>query len=363
MVKIDREEISYKKLYKDLDLDRDLGIKWPEVQKPTETVEIKIKTGNEKIFYSLDEFDQAFCAENNVNELLFKDYFGELDGNFDEYLKEKVKTVELMKSGEICEICGYDDSDEGNKIVICQGCGINVHQECYGILNLTDRWLCCGCINYFDDPHCEFCSNKNGILKKTDQNEFIHVICALLSPTLNFINESEKEPVDTFEYQPIEGDCGICGEPSSTLSECSFLGCPKAFHPSCACGILYCDINNSKIYCAEHSPLLDQTKVLSRNNIDLRKEGYSPLKKEIFERNDRKLQEIKKTRFMEIAKEIPKTVKESPKTAKEIPKTVKEIPKTVKEIIEKYWIEKRSFYKTSFTDMFFLANCFLSKNK
>lgn len=36
-----------------------------------------------------------------------------------------------------CMVCGYDDYEEQNKILYCDGCDIGVHQQCYGLSTST----------------------------------------------------------------------------------------------------------------------------------------------------------------------------------------------------------------------------------
>ena len=50
-----------------------------------------------------------------------------------------------------CDICQDDDDNEGDEIVICDGCNVAVHQTCYGrdifnkLPDSDDEWFCQRC--------------------------------------------------------------------------------------------------------------------------------------------------------------------------------------------------------------------------
>ncbi|XP_071860236.1 PHD finger protein 14 isoform X4 [Bombus fervidus] len=79
----------------------------------------------------------------------------------------------------ICCGCLGDRSDDVNEIVECDGCGVSVHEGCYGVSDVesfssTDSlcqsapWFCEACSAGIEDPSCELCPNKGGIFKETD---------------------------------------------------------------------------------------------------------------------------------------------------------------------------------------------------
>lgn len=295
MSKFYREEISYKRLYGEIDLEKDLNVNWEEMGvKPKEDLpEKKLEDNNEveKEQYCVDTDDLDFIKEHNIAESTFVDQFENLNKKFYDYVAENFnKKVEVNEKNNYCDVCGYGDDDVRNKLRSCIGCCMSVHEECYGIEDNEDFWICKRCEECDFDAICEFCSKPNGLLKKTDFNEWIHVVCAVSNKTLSFINEKSREPVDTSKYVPIEGECVFCKEAGNTLMECSFKGCVNAFHVSCACNNLYMDIYNGVVYCDKHNPCKVGMPFKSRRKIEDIKTGYSKLKKEVFEREDKDLQ-------------------------------------------------------------------------
>lgn len=39
-----------------------------------------------------------------------------------------------------CNICGYDDYEENNKILYCDECDIGIHQNCYGLIGVDVKY-------------------------------------------------------------------------------------------------------------------------------------------------------------------------------------------------------------------------------
>ena len=96
------------------------------------------------------------------------------------------KWVENVK---ICGCCLGQASSDANEIVECDGCGISVHEGCYGITESagsiastvssasTEPWFCEPCRAGLDtSPNCEFCPILGGVYKQTDVGRWIHLV-------------------------------------------------------------------------------------------------------------------------------------------------------------------------------------------
>lgn len=69
---------------------------------------------------------------------------------------------------------------------------------CYGIVNVpTGPWFCRKCESQERAVRvkCELCPSKDGALKRTDNNGWAHVVCALYIPEVRFGNVTTMEPI------------------------------------------------------------------------------------------------------------------------------------------------------------------------
>lgn len=359
MAKYPREEIDYKKLYKRLDLDKDLNIDWPEILCDSENKEIILikdleKSLNEKEVYFLDDFDEAFCTENNITYDTLQKIFEKLDKNFLTKIFNSLDEVEELQEYEYCDICGKATDDDLKRMIICQGCNISVHEECYGVVDSpSGRWLCRKCIYHFEEGECVFCNKKEGILKKTEDNKWCHVICALLHPNLSFCNSNIRDPIEILDdLVQIEGNCKLCNQKSSYLVKCSYEDCDEFYHPSCCSEVLYCDLNNSVIYCEKHDPLHKRKKILSKRSKIRDCNSYPELFNKIELRENQKLQSPTTTEYMKIVKQEPQVILENLEKENKTEFFVK---------ICEFWKEKRKNLGFYFHDIFIFSNRFLKK--
>ncbi|OXU19059.1 hypothetical protein TSAR_008441 [Trichomalopsis sarcophagae] len=127
--------------------------------------------------------------------------------------KEKTGPMEdKLAKMLICCGCLGDRSDDVNEIVECDGCGVTVHEGCYGVsdvesfssadsLSQSAPWFCEACSAGVEDPCCELCPNKGGIFKETDVGKWVHLVCALYVPGVAFGEVDRLTSVTLFEMQ------------------------------------------------------------------------------------------------------------------------------------------------------------------
>lgn len=119
------------------------------------------------------------------------------------------ETAKLLAT-VVCCACLGDRSDDTNEIVECDGCGITVHEGCYGVSDSvsvsstvsscsTEPWFCEACKANVKDPDCELCPNRGGIFKETDVGKWVHLVCALYVPGVAFGEVDQLSSVTLFE--------------------------------------------------------------------------------------------------------------------------------------------------------------------
>ncbi|GBP13081.1 PHD finger protein 14 [Eumeta japonica] len=103
-----------------------------------------------------------------------------------------------------------DASEEiSNEIVECDGCGVSVHEGCYGVSDnnsisstnstcSTEPWFCEACRAGVSEPSCELCPNTGGIYKETDVGKWVHLVCALYVPGVAFGEDAMLVCAKTF---------------------------------------------------------------------------------------------------------------------------------------------------------------------
>ncbi|XP_046610280.1 PHD finger protein 14 isoform X1 [Neodiprion virginianus] len=152
----------------------------------------------------------------------------------------------------ICCGCLGDRSDDINEIVECDGCGVTVHEGCYGVSDVesfssTDSlcqsapWFCEACSAGVDDPSCELCPNKGGIFKETDVGKWVHLVCALYVPGVAFGEVDRLASVTLFEMAYSKWgakQCCLCEDAryarTGVCIECDAGMCHTYFHVTCA---------------------------------------------------------------------------------------------------------------------------------
>ena len=135
---------------------------------------------------------------------------------------------------KICGCCLGQTSSDANEIVECDGCGISVHEGCYGINETagsvastvssasTEPWFCEPCRAGLDaPPMCELCPLIGGVYKQTDVGRWVHLVCALYVPGVAFGDPENMTKVTIFEMNYVfwgRRVCSICSM-FATVSE------------------------------------------------------------------------------------------------------------------------------------------------
>ncbi|XP_040002843.1 bromodomain-containing protein 1 isoform X2 [Xiphias gladius] len=206
---------------------------------------------DEETEYDMDEEDYAWL--DLVNEKRRSEGVSQVSHNVFEFLVdrfEKELYLESLDQGSekqasidedaVCCICMDGECHNSNAILFCDMCNVAVHQECYGVPYIPEgQWLCRHCLQSPTQPaDCILCPNKGGAVKKTDDDRWGHVVCALWVPEVGFSNTTFIEPIDGVSHIPPARwklTCYLCKEKGvGACIQCHKANCYTAFHVSCA---------------------------------------------------------------------------------------------------------------------------------
>ncbi|KAE8296628.1 Bromodomain-containing protein 1 [Larimichthys crocea] len=205
---------------------------------------------DEEVEYDMDEEDYAWLEL--INEKRKSEGISQVSHNLFEFLmdrfeKESYSATQgqsdlqsLVDEDAVCCICMDGDGADSNVILFCDSCNIAVHQECYGVPYIPEgQWLCRHCLQCPSRPaECVFCPNRGGALKKTDDDRWGHVACALWVPEVGFSDTVFIEPIDGVRNIPPARwklTCYLCKEKGTgACIQCDKINCYTAFHVSCA---------------------------------------------------------------------------------------------------------------------------------
>ncbi|KAF6264248.1 hypothetical protein COO60DRAFT_1698474 [Scenedesmus sp. NREL 46B-D3] len=152
------------------------------------------------------------------------------------------KPIQVRWAGDRCCVCDSDVDYDCDRLVSCDGCGVTVHQSCYGIPELPeedDMWLCRACELKepgAPEPQCCLCPLVGGGLKPTTlPGLWAHAACMQWIPEVTCVEPSRMEPIDRIQHiqkERWELLCCICRQRMGAKIQCN--DCYQAYHPLCA---------------------------------------------------------------------------------------------------------------------------------
>lgn len=205
---------------------------------------------DEEVEYDMDEEDYAWL--DLINEKRKSEGVSQVSHNLFEFIMDRFEKESYMATqgqsdlqslvdeDAVCCVCMDGDGADSNVILFCDSCNIAVHQECYGVPYIPEgQWLCRHCLQCPSQPaECVFCPNRGGALKRTDDDRWGHVACALWVPEVGFSDTVFIEPIDGVGNIPPARwklTCCLCKEKGAgACIQCDKVNCYTAFHVSCA---------------------------------------------------------------------------------------------------------------------------------
>jgi NuA3 HAT complex component NTO1 len=321
---VPREERSYKSIYGDLDifLKHKVVCDCPSVHDNVPETSLCSLEGMQctnnkqylpeykdtqifdEIVYSSDRYDMQYLGHSStkIAREKFEIIMDRLEKEWFLFVQRLINNyVNPIEPADCCSICTHSGEEDG-AIVVCQGCNVSMHQDCYGVQEINDFWICRSCIYYRQMAKCMFCPSLDGCLKQTSDNKWGHVLCVEFNKTLSFAHPAAKEPIDVDDYVRKER-CVFCTNAHGTVIGCAYFMCSRKYHATCALEKCYFDMNNKVSYCDNHDPLCRWK--YSAKVLPLKYFGYKRLSNRPRIRKKKPEAQPRQTLFMKMCNLVP----------------------------------------------------------
>ncbi|XP_030643831.1 lysine-specific demethylase 4C isoform X1 [Chanos chanos] len=143
---------------------------------------------------------------------------------------------------ESCPPNPLEEGDGSSLLIACRKCCVQVHASCYGVTvhDVSGEWTCDRCESGDMAAECCLCNLRGGALKRTTDERWAHIMCAVALPEAKFVDEAKRGPIDVsgVPLQRYKLKCIYCRNRIKKLSgaciQCSCGRCPTSFHVTCA---------------------------------------------------------------------------------------------------------------------------------
>eukprot|EP01053_Blabericola_migrator_P006442 Blabericola_migrator_1__6441@NODE_324_length_9801_cov_109_610643_g261_i0_p1_GENE_NODE_324_length_9801_cov_109_610643_g261_i0NODE_324_length_9801_cov_109_610643_g261_i0_p1_ORF_typecomplete_len2030_score219_50zfHC5HC2H_2/PF13832_6/2_2e03zfHC5HC2H_2/PF13832_6/4_1e13zfHC5HC2H_2/PF13832_6/2_8e03zfHC5HC2H_2/PF13832_6/9e10zfHC5HC2H_2/PF13832_6/6e03zfHC5HC2H_2/PF13832_6/9_7e02zfHC5HC2H_2/PF13832_6/4_1e05PHD_2/PF13831_6/6_4e08PHD_2/PF13831_6/2_3e03PHD_2/PF13831_6/4_7e10PHD_2/PF13831_6/1_5e02PHD_2/PF13831 len=167
-----------------------------------------------------------------------------------------------------CQVCwsisAYSPPLPSGELITCGVCGVTVHEECYGGVNLSrpdQVWFCALCLYWIhvgvpratlaaqrsldaamtsQEPTCSLCHRIRGAMKTGGEGIWIHVACVLFgNDGPRFAHpETRSTPLDVKKNLSVAAhsgySCVFCKCTQGFPTKCRYPGCNNRIHVACA---------------------------------------------------------------------------------------------------------------------------------